>query len=434
MNSSEKARIPAWTDRILRKGTNLKQFLYDSAPLKFSDHRPVFAAFDCRVSIVDEALRESISQELYLRRKADVGDATAHLGAADDSDDEDLIGYDAIEPGLPPASSDRQKWWLDNKQPARAAVPVPKARPGQATGLNPNRPSNPFGHTEEPDWISIPRSSSKASLSSMSSSPFEKVSLPNVMASSVTPRKLPPPYDPTALPAKVGRMTVGDDHNSRGRSETPPPPPPPRRQTAGMSPAGMVMGAGLNRTQTQPLPPPLRPTSATSNTSSQLSQQMKNGKPAPPVAKKPAHLATAISPNRTSGSRNGTFHDDDDEDDDFRPPLPVRAATGFSHDSPQQLPGMNFNRKAVAPPKPAIQVPAAKSPGPSIGGVGLPGMTGGNSRPVPLTRRGLPPNPQEQQQQQSRNHSNVDLLDSLDEGQIGGWESLKPSTKTYIGS
>jgi synaptojanin len=234
------------------------------------------------------------------------------------------------------------------------------------------------------------------------------------MASSVTPRKLPPPYDPAALPAKAGRMTISDDR------ETPPPPPPPRRQT-GMSPAGMVMGAGLNRTHTQPLPPPLRPTSATSNASSQLSQQMKNGKPAPPVAKKPAHLATAISPNRTSGSRNGTYHDDDDdEDDNFRPPLPVRAATGL-HDSPHQLPGMNFNRKPVAPPKPAIQVPAAKSQGPSFGGVGLPGMTGANPRPMPPTRRGVP--------QQSRDQSNVDLLDSLDEGQVGGWESLKPSTK-----
>ena len=435
-NQSEKARIPAWTDRILRKGTNLKQFLYDSAPLRFSDHRPVFAAFQCKVSIVNEALRESISQELYLRRKAEVGDATAHLGIGEDTDDEDLIGYDAIEPGLPPASSDRQKWWLDNKQPARAAVPVPKGRPGQAIGLNPNRPSNPFPHTEEPDWISIPRSSSKASLSSMSSSPFEKVSLPNAMSSSAsnnTPRRLPPPYDPTGLPAKVGRMTVNDDHGSRGGIDTPPPPPPPRRQTGAMSPAAAaVMGTGLNRTQTQPLPPPLRPTSATSNTSSQLSQQLKNGKAPPPIAKKPAYLAAAVSPSRSSGTEgtgNGSFRDDDD---DFRPPLPVRAATGFSQNSPQQLPGMgaNLNRKPVAPPKPAIQGFATKSPAPSTGRIGLPGMTGGETRPMPPARRGLPPEAQrQQQQQQSHNSSNVDLLDSLDEGQVGGWETLKPSTK-----
>ncbi|KAF7548254.1 hypothetical protein G7046_g8737 [Stylonectria norvegica] len=248
-DTSEKARIPAWTDRILRKGPNLRQVLYDSAPLKFSDHRPVYAAFECKVSIVDEEIRESISQELYERRKADVGDATAHLGADDDSDDEDLIGYDAIEPGLPPASSDRQKWWLDNKQPARAAVAAPKSQAGHAVALNPNRPSNPFGHTEETDWISIPRSSSKASLSSMSGSPFEKVTLPQVMssaASSITPRKLPPPFDHNTKAvrttysddhnSKAGRTTYSDDHFSPDRDETPPP-PPPRRQTAEPKPS-----------------------------------------------------------------------------------------------------------------------------------------------------------------------------------------------------
>src|SRR6187551_2244518 len=56
-DSSEKARIPAWTDRILRKGSNLKQLAYNSAPLRFSDHRPVYAVFQCLVSMVDEELR-----------------------------------------------------------------------------------------------------------------------------------------------------------------------------------------------------------------------------------------------------------------------------------------------------------------------------------------------------------------------------------------
>ncbi|KAM0329882.1 hypothetical protein ACHAQA_004047 [Verticillium albo-atrum] len=132
-DTSEKARIPAWTDRILRKGQNLRQLSYNSAPLKFSDHRPVYATFQCTVSIIDEPHREQISQELYLRRKQEVGDPSTSLDT-EDSDDEDLIGYDAVEPGLPPASSDRQKWWLDNKQPARAGVkPPPPAADGQTT-------------------------------------------------------------------------------------------------------------------------------------------------------------------------------------------------------------------------------------------------------------------------------------------------------------
>lgn len=112
-DTSEKARIPAWCDRVLRKGNNIRQINYDAAPLKFSDHRPVYATFQCQISKIDEKKKEQLSQEMYRQRRAVVGDTHA-AGAMEDSDDEDLIGYDSIEPGLPPASSDRRKWWLDN--------------------------------------------------------------------------------------------------------------------------------------------------------------------------------------------------------------------------------------------------------------------------------------------------------------------------------
>ncbi|KAI9812660.1 MAG: inositol polyphosphate 5-phosphatase [Thelocarpon impressellum] len=114
-DTSEKGRIPAWTDRVLRKGTNLRQISYDTAPLRFSDHRPVYATFHCTVSVLDEALKNEMSREIYERRR---GEVAGHLANSkdDDTDDEDLIGYDAIAPGLPPASSDRRKWWLDNSE------------------------------------------------------------------------------------------------------------------------------------------------------------------------------------------------------------------------------------------------------------------------------------------------------------------------------
>ena len=111
--SREKARIPAWCDRILRKGDILKQINYSTAPLRFSDHRPVYATFQCAVSDVDESRKQSLSQELYAKRKVDTGGTTANA-RNDDVDDEDLIGYESIAPELPPASSDRRKWWLDN--------------------------------------------------------------------------------------------------------------------------------------------------------------------------------------------------------------------------------------------------------------------------------------------------------------------------------
>jgi endonuclease/exonuclease/phosphatase family metal-dependent hydrolase len=111
-DTSEKARIPAWCDRVLRKGSNLRQINYTTAPLRFSDHRPVYATFQCTVSKVDEAVRKSLSQEIYSKRRSEVGSTT--VLSRDDSIDEDLLGYDSIAPGFPPASSDRRRWWLDN--------------------------------------------------------------------------------------------------------------------------------------------------------------------------------------------------------------------------------------------------------------------------------------------------------------------------------
>lgn len=153
-DTSEKARIPAWCDRILRKGDNIRQINYDCAPLKFSDHRPVYATFQCLISKVDEKRKEQLAHELYRRRKDVVGDTRASSGAAmEDTDDEDLLGYESVEPGLPPASSDRRKWWLDNGLPARSRVQPPS----NDHLPNPKRPGNPFTPSPEPDWVEVRR-------------------------------------------------------------------------------------------------------------------------------------------------------------------------------------------------------------------------------------------------------------------------------------
>lgn len=110
---SEKARIPAWCDRVLYRGEKLRQISYNTAPLRFSDHRPVYAVFQCQVRIVNVTSKEQVSRELYERRRSEVGDTTASAQASD-SDDDDINGYESLAPGLPPASTDRTKWWLDN--------------------------------------------------------------------------------------------------------------------------------------------------------------------------------------------------------------------------------------------------------------------------------------------------------------------------------
>ena len=375
----------------------MRQLLYDSAPLRFSDHRPVYAAFECRVSIVDEAHRDSISQELYARRKAEVGDSIVHIGDIDDTDDEDLIGYDAIEPGLPPASSDRQKWWLDNKQPARAQIAVPNGRDGLPMAPNPHRPSNPFSQTEESDWISIPRSSSKTSLSSISSSPYEKVSLPRAMASAsgtnTISRKPQPSYESATLPARVGRMNLGSEQGPGSSSAAGgvPPPPPPRRQVGTAAVGSAAIGTTPDKTQAQASMEPLRPDSAASQLSqlsfgpqaSGLSQQLRGGRPAPPVARKPAHLTTS-SPISSPSPRSLTGSSMESATRTAQPSLPARAATTRS--------AATSNGAKPRPPD-------------------LPSRSKSQARP-----------PQQQRGQ-------VDLLDSLGEGdgQMGSWETLEPS-------
>lgn len=153
-DSSEKSRIPAWTDRILRKGSNLRQIDYNAAPLRFSDHRPVYANFECIITTVDNALKGRLSIEIYAKRRAELGmDSNGEITSEQTSEDEaELTGYRSIAPGeLPPASSKRRKWWLDNNMPARSSLQPP----GGTLVPNPHRPDNPWKQSDEQDWVEV---------------------------------------------------------------------------------------------------------------------------------------------------------------------------------------------------------------------------------------------------------------------------------------
>ncbi|EAA35239.2 hypothetical protein GE21DRAFT_1369 [Neurospora crassa] len=469
-DTSEKARIPAWTDRILRKGHNLRQLCYNSAPLRFSDHRPVYAVFECTVNIVNERIRNKISREIYERRKADIGGDMANL-AGDQSDDEDLIGYDAIEPGLPPASSDRQKWWLDNGKMPRSAIQPPKPEsPAFQTILNPKRPANPYMPTDEPDWVNIPRSESRlSSFSSLSTSPFEHVNhsmLLSTSASNSAPRRpLPPPFDPSNLPAKVGRLQLNED-GKNGKSDTPPPPPPPRRQT-GMGALGSTSGPGMT---TSPVTRKLAntagtagagPTQATATpplpvrSMSVSSEHTIKQKAAPPVAKKPAHLAALSSPESNTSA-----------------PVPIEDMMTLSKWKPLQpecspnpplsgLRGSLANGSSTSlsshkdrtgdssvPLQPSRGVNTSTGVAPQArytppGGVGLVGMADlrqktqvPGRKPVPMSTLAPGPalvqkatKPEAPQPPPPRKSHTVNLLDDDDSNgiQMGGWQALKPS-------
>lgn len=110
--NSEKARIPAWCDRVLWRGTNLRQTHYQAANLLVSDHRPVWATFDGIIDVVDQGSKDHLRRVLYEEKQRDCLPDSIHL--LDLDDDDSLPQEGSIAPGLPPASSDRSRWWLDN--------------------------------------------------------------------------------------------------------------------------------------------------------------------------------------------------------------------------------------------------------------------------------------------------------------------------------
>ncbi|KAF3919288.1 Synaptojanin-1 [Orbilia brochopaga] len=324
-DTSEKLRIPAWCDRILRKGSNVRQLTYNSAPLKFSDHRPVYATFEANIQFINEEVKERLSQEIYATRRDNLGvkySSTPNLLDDGDSDEDDqLIGYDPIAPGLPPASTDMRKWWLDNGAPAKSTVRPPgdnyEVNTAKMTG-------NPFVPTTEKEWVkreppapppargtsSTPRTPASNSGSATPVSPpppadptpgtlRRQGTNSTVSSRGAGPRKLPPPYDPAMLPPLGNQILLPPPPQQLQSSPQPQLPlkqrdPPP----AALQLARSVATTSIATPATPPYTAASRISGQPPSRSPSIISSTTSGKVPPPTKPKPKSL---------SGSTGGDY-------------------------------------------------------------------------------------------------------------------------------
>lgn len=165
-DTSEKMRIPAWTDRILNRGEVLKQVNYGCAEdILFSDHRPVYATFVAQVTVIDEQKKAALSSYIYgkiaeklatLSEEEKMAILTSGGTLIDGIDNENASTIPENTPAsakqkraLKPPSSELRRWWLGNGKQVKVVLDAdPKHHM-----LNPERPANPFVESQEPVFI-----------------------------------------------------------------------------------------------------------------------------------------------------------------------------------------------------------------------------------------------------------------------------------------
>lgn len=225
-DSSEKQRIPSWTDRILylqnpEGAHRLKQTMYARAELTTSDHRPVYALFQAEVRIFDRIKRNGMRREILSRAKAGQGRAIAgdlppHGSSydfatrkldEDDSDDEDDDHWELPHPSNSQAATGDN--WFDADDSDTAATSAPKSTPSDVTG---------WSDDDEDDEDMMERENANATAHS-NGNPF-LLSRDRVLyaakhsngSASPTARRRAPPPAPARTKVTTASLTKGSEH------------------------------------------------------------------------------------------------------------------------------------------------------------------------------------------------------------------------------
>jgi len=396
-DTSEKARIPAWTDRILykldaTKGTDMRQTEYMSVmDLRFSDHRPVFSTFNIRIRVIDEEKRSDLLKQLYAKRTRQLRDDV------DDEDDsseeaEELTGYQSIAPGLPPASSDKKKWWIEGDRPVASKVKPPL----DGMKLNPNRNGNPWREGGEDEWVMVDKDTGKKSKPEL---PAPRKGARTLRADSAatsvayaeergtrTPPSQPSPSRTSAMGISPNNMAgAGPQLRNVSLAGTvhlrPSPPPPAPRNSNRITPSstGPSLLDSDNPTNLPLSKPLLSRTASQASTASIRSTQSRASKPPPQRPTKPS----ALSAQPTSSSIAS---------DTALRPISPRAETSSPEPEPQ--PSQHQSTHPAPPAKPqklssirSVASPTIPQPNPSQSNTNTSAGTTDPEKPPPLPKR-----------------------------------------------
>ncbi|KAI9276938.1 Endonuclease/exonuclease/phosphatase [Phascolomyces articulosus] len=147
-DTSEKQRVPGWTDRILYKGKTLELVQYARAELFTSDHRPVFALFEAEIMTLDHDAKIRLQKELYqksldgisvdaimppelpARPKTSTPLPRSTVALPTGPVVSTLVDISPVDPLLPEPSSDLSKWWENGE-------PLPRANKHSTKKSNP---------------------------------------------------------------------------------------------------------------------------------------------------------------------------------------------------------------------------------------------------------------------------------------------------------
>lgn len=275
-DSSEKQRIPSWTDRVLymtSKGVDpIKQLNYNSCMnIVVSDHKPVYSTLKSRVKFVDEEKKIKLSKHLYDTYKKEHGD----IGEVSLLELSDSITLSSKPSSLNSDSSFSMDTLSEMNLLDDADTDAPKlpARPMERTNTLPKRIPPP------------PMSRKQISLDQTKT------------ASNAFPRKLPPtPYNQEVLlpsPSKSVSNPLLRSPTASTSASTPPPPPPPSRKVGNpvKPPIGFSSTPLISSRSNSATPSRGSPVSTPSTTGN--AQNQEHPKLNPIVPTKPASLASS---------------------------------------------------------------------------------------------------------------------------------------------